>query len=90
MGAIACYLRGVIDEADKRGYLFNRSKIVNHKIKSKLRVTSGQVEYEFKHLLEKLTKRDMDLYEQLKMVKRINVHPAFKQVSGNVEAWEKI
>jgi hypothetical protein len=32
----------------------------------------------------------MDLYEQLKMVKKIKIHPAFKQVSGNVEDWGRI
>ena len=31
LGAIACYLRDVVDEADKRGYNFNRNKIVNNK-----------------------------------------------------------
>ena len=88
VGAIASYLRCVIDEADKRGYNFDKSKIMNNKIESKLRVTGGQVEYEFKHLLGKLKERDLDLYKQLKMIKRIKVHPTFKKVSGNVEYWE--
>ncbi len=33
VGAIAGYLRSIADEADRRGYYFNRSKIVNKKIK---------------------------------------------------------
>ncbi|NIQ13180.1 MAG: DNA lyase, partial [Candidatus Dadabacteria bacterium] len=90
IGAIASYLRCVSDEADKRGYNFKRNKIVKYKNKSKLLVTSGQVEYEFKHLLGKLKERDPDLYKQLKMVNRIKVHPIFKKVSGNIEDWEII
>ena len=88
VGAIASYLRCVIDEADKRGYHFNKSKIMNNKMRSKLPVTGGQIEYEFKHLLGKLKERDLNLYKQLKVIKRIKVHPTFKKVSGNVEDWE--
>jgi hypothetical protein len=90
LGAIASYLRCVIDEADKRGYNFNRSKIINKKNKSKIPITSGQVEYEFKHLLGKLKQRDLVLYKKIKLIKRIKVHPIFNKVSGNVEEWEKI
>jgi hypothetical protein len=90
LGAIASYLISVIAEADRRGYNFNRSKIINKEIKSKIPVTNGQVEYEFKHLLEKLIMRDPDLYNQLKTVKRIKVNPTFKKVPGKVEDWERI
>jgi len=90
LGAIAYYLRSIIDEADRRGYNFNKSKIVNKRIKSRMSVTNGQVEYEFKHLLGKLNERDQDLYHQLKTVKKIKVNPTFKKIRGNVEDWEKI
>ena len=90
IGAIACYLRTIIDEADRRGYNFNRSKIVDKKTKGRIPVTSGQVEYEFKHLLGKLNKRDPNLYNQFKKVNKIKVNPTFNKISGNVEDWEKI
>jgi hypothetical protein len=90
IGAIARYLRSIVDEADRRGYNFNKSKIANKKTKNRIPVTNGQVEYEFKHLLEKLHKRDPDLYNQFKMVNEIKVNPIFIMVSGNVEDWEKI
>ena len=90
IGAIASYLRQVADEADRRGYHFNRSKIVNKKVKNNIIVTSGQVEYEFKHLLRKLKGRDPDLYEQLKTLHRIKVHPMFRKVLGKAESWERI
>jgi len=88
-GAIAAYLRGVIDEADKRGYTFNRSKIAHTTIESKLLVTSGQIEYEVKHLLEKLKERDTVFYSRLKTADTIRVHSLFKKVEGTVEDWEK-
>ena len=90
VGAIACYLRSIIGEADRRGYNFNRSKIRYKRIRSSIPVTNGQVEYEFKHLLGKLNKRDPDLYNRLKTVKKIKVNQIFKKVRGNVEDWEKI
>jgi hypothetical protein len=87
-GAIANYLRCVVDEADKRGYKFDRSKIINENISMKIPVTNAQVEYEFKHLLMKLKERDSDLYDQLKIIKTIKVHPLFKKVMGSIEKWE--
>ena len=90
VGAIASYLRSIIDEADRRGYNFNRSKIVNKKMNSKIPVTSGQVEYEFKHLLEKLRERDPELYKHLEMTDKIKVNPIVKKITGTVEDWERI
>lgn len=89
-GAIAGYLRCVVDEADRRGYSFNKGKIANRTMNRKIRITSGQIEYEFKHLLEKLKGRDPDLYRRFKMTSRIKVHPLFKKVRGQVEDWEKL
>ena len=88
VGAIASYLRAVIDEADTRGFNFNRRKIVNRNIRNKIPVTDEQIEYELRHLLGKLKVRDPDSYKHLKMVNKIAVNPAFKVVRGNVEEWE--
>jgi len=89
-GAIASYLRTIIDEAEKRGYNFNRSKITNKQINIRIPVTSGQVEYEFRHLLIKLNKRNPHSYKQLQTVKKIKVNPIFVEVHGIVEDWEII
>lgn len=88
VAAIAAYLTAVADEADRRGYVFNKSKISNKRMKGKMPVTRGQVKYEFDHLLDKLRARDPDLYRQLKKVDRIKVHPLFAKVRGKVEDWE--
>ncbi|HAR62369.1 MAG: DNA lyase [Candidatus Margulisiibacteriota bacterium] len=90
VGAIASFLRGVADEADIRGYRFNRRKIVNQVYSGKILVTSGQVDYEFNRLLGKLKDRAPSLYEQLKMINRIETHPLFKKITGDVEPWEVI
>ena len=89
-GAIARYLREVAREADARGYNFDKSRIVNRRYQGKIPVTRGQAEYEFRHLMKKLTVRDRELCEQLKTVKKIVLHPLFVGVQGNVEFWEKV
>lgn len=88
LGAIATYLRYVAEEAKKRGYRFNSEKILNKRINSKIFVTSGQIDYEFGHLLRKLKDRDPDLYNNIKNVKNIKLHPLFKKNNGNIEEWE--
>ena len=89
-GAIAEYLKFIVDEADIRGYNFTRSKIADHKLNEKINVTSGQIEYEFQHLLNKLKTRNLELYKNFKKVKKIKTHPLFNTVNGNVENWEII
>jgi len=53
---INTYLFYIYLEAKKRGYLFNKTKSRYYKLK-KLKITSGQIRYEFNHLLKKLKKR---------------------------------
>ncbi|MBF0230050.1 MAG: DNA lyase [Desulfamplus sp.] len=90
VGAVADYLGYVADEADNRGYNFDKSKIVKSICKGKIPVTLGQVEYEFAHLLGKLKQRSPDLYIRLSKIMEIEVHPKFEKISGNVENWEII
>jgi len=88
-GAVASYLAGVAAEADARGYNFDRSRIVKQRFRGKITVTHQQVEYEFVHLMKKLSIRDRELYRRFKTVKRIKPHPLFRKTRGEVEAWEK-
>lgn len=87
-GAIASYLKAVADEADRRGYHFGRNKIMNEELSGSIAVTTGQLDYEFKHLLEKLRKRDPVRYEQLFKTTEIELHPIFNKVIGDREDWE--
>lgn len=88
--AIASYLRSVAEEADNRGYNFNRSKIVDMVFKDKIPVTNGQVQYEFEHLLKKLKTRDRDLYQKYKDAVELDLHPLFSRIPGEIESWEKL
>jgi len=90
VGAVADYLRGVADEADSRGYRFDRSKIAQNRFGGKISVTSGQSEYEFTHLLNKLKKRDPGQYGLLIKTSTIELHPVFEKISGDVEDWEVV
>ncbi len=90
VGAIADYLRYVACEADRRGYKFDKSKIIKDSCNNKITVTSGQVEYEFRHLLAKLKQRSPTLYINFSNIVIIDVHPKFEIISGGIEAWEII
>ena len=90
VGAIACYLRAVAEEAKSRGYNFDKSKIQNKRLNSNIIVTSGQVDYEFKHLLNKLKTRNPSLYKSVRGSKRIRLHPLFTKVRGDIERWEVV
>ena len=87
-GAIATYLRHIADEADNRGYNFNRDKIINKRFNSAITVTSGQLSYELGHLLRKLKIRDPQRYLELRTLKKIELHPLFKKVRGKIADWE--
>lgn len=90
VGAIACYLLGVAEEADERGYNFDRGRIVQRRIRSRLTVTDGQLQYEFDHLLAKLRQRAPGLHTGLYNIKRVKPHPLFDRISGTVEEWEVV
>ena len=89
VGTMADFLRGVEDEARKRGYAFNRHKIMADSSHLKIAVTDGQLRYEFQHLLAKLSQRSPAIYQQLKLHTTIEPHPIFVVVSGDVAPWEK-
>jgi hypothetical protein len=73
---INIYLHAVCDEADRRGYAFDRNKLKPRKaVDSKVPVKSGQVEYEWKHLLKKLKARSREDFMNLKKIKNPVLHP---------------
>lgn len=87
--SINTYLHFVCDEADKRGYAFDRTKLTQRKPSlQKILVLSGQLDYEWTHLMTKLKTRDREKYEALKAIRRTRAHPSFKKIPGGIEAWE--
>lgn len=88
---IDAYLYQIYLEAERRGYAFNPSKIRRVELNGASKVTSGQLKYEFTHLLRKLMKRDKQKLKELKKIKpnSIEPNPVFSVVDGEAEAWEK-
>ena len=86
--AIANYLIAVWKESVRRGYKFDKGKIVGSGKASKIPVTTGQLDHEFEWLMTKLEKRDPDRFKQLLLVDTIECHPLFEVVKGPVADWE--
>jgi len=86
---IDAYLAAVCDEADRRGYAFDRGKIGATGQAEKIDVTDGQIEYEWRHLMGKLERRDAERWQESQAVERPEAHPLFRVVGGEVEAWER-
>jgi hypothetical protein len=84
------YLVAVYQESVKRGYKFERSKIEPDFTATKLTVTSGQLNFERDHLLRKLKIRDPKKYKDLITETRLEPHPLFRVIEGNIEEWEII
>jgi hypothetical protein len=90
LAAIASYLIALYEEALQRGYNFNKSKIVNRPMRSRIPVTRGQLDYEFTHLKQKLAKRNPALFKELNSVSRPKPHTLFLVTKGPVEQWERV
>ena len=89
--AIAAYLQAVWEEAVRRGYKFDRGKILCVAGSAPaIEVTDGQVRYELGHLAGKLEGRDRDALEMRSGVSVPEVHPSFVMIEGEVESWERV
>jgi hypothetical protein len=86
---LAAYLKAVHDEAGRRGYSFDATKIGARRTRGKMKETRGQLLYEWRHLKRKLKRRDPGRYRDLAPTKIPLPHPLFKIVSGPVRDWEK-
>ncbi|MET0726588.1 MAG: pyrimidine dimer DNA glycosylase/endonuclease V [Leifsonia sp.] len=87
--AIGTYLHGIADQADARGYSFDRSRVLGAADENlRLPVTNGQLLYEWEHLLAKLALRSPAVHERWRGIEAPEAHPLFTAVPGDVEAWE--
>ncbi len=89
VSAVATYLVAVHQEATRRGYQFDLTKIDSGRVTHPIPVTAGQVFYEFTHLKAKLKIRDKERFDQLQTIATPQVHPLFEIIQGPVESWEK-
>jgi hypothetical protein len=88
--SIAQYLAAVCDEAQARGYRFDRSKIVRAPRSIRAAETAGQLLYEWSHLKRKLRQRNPALYRRLLRVPVPDAHPMFRIVPGAARDWERM
>lgn len=100
IAAVCGYLHGIADEADRRSYNFDRSRVVMNVWESRvpaIPVTRGQLEYELAFLKQKIARRDPSwlalLDESIPTFMdggTVRCHRSFIPIDGPVESWEKI
>lgn len=88
--AINAYLAAVHDEATRRGYAFDRTKLGPVRAVAPIAVTDGQLEAEWEHLRRKLAARSPAWLAQLETVAPPACHPMFRRRSGPVASWERM
>jgi hypothetical protein len=84
------YLSEIYQEATNRNYRFDRNKIDWKFIPGKIKVTDGQLEFEWLHLLKKLKTRDAVKFKEVKSLKNHDTPDMFIVVPGEIEKWEVI
>ena len=87
--AIAAYLWGVVDEAEARGYSFDASRIAMPRAGIRLPAATGQIRYEWQHLMRKLELRAPEVAQGNAAVKTPLAHPVFRVTKGPVADWER-
>lgn len=87
--AINNYLHSIADEADARGYTFDRTKLLPYKQCASLPLTTGQLAYEWQHLLAKAEVRDVR-HHTIIITQDARQHSLFNLTDGEIEAWEII
>ena len=88
VAALNGYLEAVWAEASRRGYRFDRRKIGGVRSDRRIGVNQGQLDFEWRHLLEKLKRRDAGRY-RLQRSRTPRLHPLFRRRRGGVESWER-
>lgn len=91
VAVIGRYLSAVADEADTRGYRFDRSRIARADDREAplLGVTTGQLAREWTHLCAKLAARSPETLARWRTVVLPEPHPLFVVSEGAVATWER-
>ncbi|HAA47304.1 MAG TPA: DNA lyase [Synergistaceae bacterium] len=88
--AVNAYLYFVLEEARSRKYHFDPAKLKRVVEVPKIKVTDGQLRYEWAHLLSKLKVRDSERFLKLSKASLPEPHPVFTCTQGPVEKWEAV
>lgn len=89
LAAISTYLNAIHAESEMRGYSFDKRKILPTQEVATLAVTSGQMAYEWAHLLAKLKERNPVYYQKWLAIEMPEAHPMFIVHAGNIASWER-
>lgn len=88
---IASYVRAIADEAESRGYTFDRGRIVTpERTVPRIAETKGQLLHEWEHLGRKLRRRSAAWYREHVAGVTPAAHPLFRIVAGGVRPWERV
>jgi hypothetical protein len=87
--AINAYLSAIHAEATARGYAFDKRKIGPLRSVVPIAATTGQIAYEWQHLLRKLSARSRPLRNRWRTVGVPLCHPLFIPAAGSIEPWER-
>ncbi|MBI2800728.1 MAG: DNA lyase [Gammaproteobacteria bacterium] len=90
LATIGSFLVGLAEEAQRRGYRFDATKISRPELVDHIPETSGQLLYEWRHLKAKLDVRAPQMSRQFRDLALPEAHPLFLIVPGAVRDWEKI
>ena len=89
LAAIATFLVGIADEAKRRGYHFDATRISRPRFTGQIPETTGQLLYEWGHLKAKLQARAPQIRRQFRGIAKPEAHPLFRIVPGEVKDWER-
>lgn len=87
--AMNAYLAAVHAEATQRGYSFDGTKVGPLREVEPIRVTRGQLAYEWQHLQNKLAVRNPEVLSRWRGVRNPSCHPLFEPEGGPVASWER-
>lgn len=93
VSAVGFYLIKIHDEATRRGYRYDRSKIDRPVDEVEpIEITDGQLNYEFEILMERLDRRAPEKHAELLGLRGAWIHPEphpiFAVIEGDVGPWE--
>jgi hypothetical protein len=89
VGTLNRYLAAVHAESLRRGFAFDAGKVGRFAPGPRIAETSGQVHFEWQHLLEKVRHRDPARWARLIRVRTPVPHPIFHVVPGPIRDWER-
>lgn len=87
VAGICTWLDGLASEAERRGYRFDRTRMVTAASEVRITVSEGQLGFEWEHLRAKVRDRDPRWIDS--MGETVRAHPMMDVVPGGIASWER-